>query len=753
MSDLSNFTHVFRSQDGDQRKVSKRNRAPVSCVACRARKLKCDRQHPCGACTRRGESATCDFRAPHGNPSDGNGRKEARSKAEAQARLQRLEEMVSGLLKQGAGGSPGGDASSVKSTAKEQNGKAIEDAEGRLTAMDGEVAAAGRLGAREAESFYVGATHWQSILDSIRDVKDYFDSDVESVRDEKPAQLIPPSNLNLFIDPTDSITLPEILAALPPRHIVDRLLSMYFTDKFNRVVWLHSSKFQRDCDAFWMNPASTSYMWMSILFSTLCVSLALAKTRDLALPDGTREFTVDNFGAVAGRCLITGQHLTPQPFVIEALLLYGHTKMLQNNDSDSSNWLMLALVTRQAQRMGYHRDPRHLGTSSPITPFQTEIRRRLWLHISTLDVLFSMRLGIPCIIHEEECDAELPSNLVDDDFDEEIEELPAPRPFSDLTPMLYHCYKGRILGLFRRILRTVLAAKQPEFEHVMKLHAELQVVRDGIPPSLTFRRVKTTSFMDEPYMILQRFFVEIIWLKSLCVLHRTYLVFEKENPKFAFARDTCKASALRILELQTEFHEESHPGGRLQEQRWTLLNLAFQDFLLASMIVGLDVSEHMSKYVSLPLMLFPILCVINRILLQSTPDRNRKLAALTSCYHIWCEGKQGSRDAAHATKVLASLIAKATGEAPVSKFNAPTTTPQSASESVDSGVDLQQPKQVGDGELSAMEVGATMKTGDFEAAFLGQESLEGVLGDGTWDWVSLVVRGLQIVMLMLTGID
>ncbi|KXH66184.1 hypothetical protein CSAL01_05327 [Colletotrichum salicis] len=62
-SDIAQFTSVFRAQslsDG-QRRVTKRNRQPVSCLTCRARKLRCDRALPCGACVRRGDEGACKF--------------------------------------------------------------------------------------------------------------------------------------------------------------------------------------------------------------------------------------------------------------------------------------------------------------------------------------------------------------------------------------------------------------------------------------------------------------------------------------------------------------------------------------------------------------------------------------------------------------------------------------------------------------------------------------------------------------------
>ena len=53
---------TLRSADTDGNGPVKRRRRPaLSCVECRMRKVKCDREKPCGACTRI-KSATCTYR-------------------------------------------------------------------------------------------------------------------------------------------------------------------------------------------------------------------------------------------------------------------------------------------------------------------------------------------------------------------------------------------------------------------------------------------------------------------------------------------------------------------------------------------------------------------------------------------------------------------------------------------------------------------------------------------------------------------
>ena len=90
---------------------------------------------------------------------------------------------------------------------------------------------------------------------------------------------------------------------------------------------------------------------------------------------------------------------------------------------------------------------------------------------------------------------------------------------------------------------------------------------------------------------MQRVMLELIYHRYMCVLHRSYLTYQRENPKFNPSRDACITAALGILDIQLQCHKENHPGCRLYEDRWMLSLVTLHDSLLAAMIVCLDLSE------------------------------------------------------------------------------------------------------------------------------------------------------------------
>lgn len=75
----------------------------------------------------------------------------------------------------------------------------------------------GTLNLRESGTSYVQSIHWEAILTKIRGLKE------DLVVDSKP-----PPGSHLFYGPNRHATREEILAAVPPRPVVDRLMALHF---------------------------------------------------------------------------------------------------------------------------------------------------------------------------------------------------------------------------------------------------------------------------------------------------------------------------------------------------------------------------------------------------------------------------------------------------------------------------------------------------------------------------------------------
>ncbi|KAH9892327.1 fungal-specific transcription factor domain-containing protein [Xylariomycetidae sp. FL2044] len=652
-------TTVFRAQpaDGLQRKIQKRNRPPVSCLLCRTRKVKCDRQQPCERCIKSGEANFCEYApraARKGRPeSSSRPQGEPRAKLEPmsrpvlQVRLQKLEEMVNCLVYTANPPEPMLNTPSSSDQRTEADTRSDLSSPPSLSAPGGPMNSAIQM----SDNSYVGGTHWTSILDSIHDIQGILANETESISSPSP----PPQSWSrddpdLLFGKVLCITLEQAVARLPPQQKTDRLVLLYFRHQFTSAPYIHANKFQREYDGFWRNPTSVSLLWISALSSMLMTASKIAMTKgeasdaDPALPEKLEALAID--------CLVSGDYLAGHPYSIEALLLHAYTQLHRSRGPDSNLWAKFGLVARLAQRLGYHRDPKYL---SNVTPFEGEIRRRAWFFIEVFDVIFSFQLGMPPIIRDDECDTESPSNLYDADFDENIMALPPSRPPNDPTSTLYLCYKSRLCRLLRRVIRISLSIHPPPYEDIVTLNEEIQQCHDQVPASLQIKPIRSYSFTDQTFNIMHRAMLEMMFLKSLCVLHRPYLNREKDNPRYDLSRNISRDAALRILDIHAEYYEESRPGGRLYEDRYMLASLTVHDFLLASMVLCLDLTENLPS---------------------SPADRSRKLKALGTSYKIWSETKHESKDAAHATRVVGAILRKVSMQEPFTQPARPPPQPE-----------------------------------------------------------------------------
>jgi hypothetical protein len=99
-------------------------------------------------------------------------------------------------------------------------------------------------------------------------------------------------------------------------------------------------------------------------------------------------------------------------------------------------WTMIAVVTRLAQGLGLHRDGSHFGLS----PYETEMRRRVWWYIYLLDVQYSEYQATSPQIREGDYDTQLPLNINDDDLSSEMTDFPRERTgFTEMTLTLIRC--------------------------------------------------------------------------------------------------------------------------------------------------------------------------------------------------------------------------------------------------------------------------------------------------------------------------
>ncbi|KAL4797006.1 hypothetical protein BDV19DRAFT_377753 [Aspergillus venezuelensis] len=562
----------------------RRDKVQLSCDPCRHRKLRCDRHNPCGACSRRGLTSSCNYTTsstPHAQRPVA-----PQQSTNIHGRVAELESLVVTLMKGQPLPTPPSSTSPLTNV--------LPEAQREENAHNGDASPAdpGTLKLRESGTSYVQSAHWEAILTKIRGLKE------DLVSDSKP-----PPGSHLFYGPNRQATRDEILAAVPPRSVVDRFMTLHFDSYIVTPYLLHSKKFLREYESFWKDPSTTSIAWIGLMFSMLYIAAQL-QSFSLDFSDGRAEslkaeyLTMkETFREKSVQCLVLARYTTGGPYILETLITLLTGEFILLKDSATDGWLLIDMILHIAMRMGYHRDPDHFPG---ISPFEAEIRRRVWTTILSLDLGISMEMGLPRSATDTHIDTREPRNLRDCDYDEDTIEMPPPRPETEWTTVLPLIARKRLVSALGLICDVNTDIIPPSYDAVTKIDALLEEVHErAIPPILRWdTSMSHPPITDSPIHVMHRVSVETTYHKSRILLYRRALVSYSARQTQAQERERdresvriCLNSALKIMSFQQMLHEESQSFGRLSQLRWKVTHLFNQDVLLATSVLCLYLQD------------------------------------------------------------------------------------------------------------------------------------------------------------------
>jgi hypothetical protein len=350
------------------------------------------------------------------------------------------------------------------------------------------------------------------------------------------------------------------------------------------------------------------------------------------------------------QCLVNSDYTKSSIYTIETLILYVHGEYASRWDAEVGIWVIVGMIVRLAMRMGYHRDP---SNYPGITPYQAEMRRRIWAFVRQMDTMFSFQLALPGMIRNTDCDTVLPRNIFEDEFGPESKTLPPARPTTEPTPISYMITKAQISFEFGAILEEINAVngKSVSYDDILKRDNRLRDLKNNMPPHLRLRPMEECTH-DPATLLMQRFNIDIMWQKTICVLHRKYIGRARQNPRYAHSRRACVDASMEILRHQAKLHRESQPGGRMRAMRWFISSLTKHDYLLGAMIVCLDlnydsISDSMTDR---PPHYDPYF--------WTTAQRAAMVQALETSLQIWKESAEASMEAYKASNILEIMLQK-----------------------------------------------------------------------------------------------
>ncbi|KAK3696142.1 hypothetical protein LTR37_018113 [Vermiconidia calcicola] len=654
----------------------KRARSQLSCTPCRQGKLKCNRQHEpaCDQCIKRNRESACIFVPPPAK------HKPAQN---VKGRIRQLETLVVDLMNQNRGGQEvqpqangtGGEkrrqsgssgnalADSSRSvpysqpTPPSDNDTSPQFTERSPEDVDSATTPFGQMKISKDEISYVGESHWGAILNSISDLKRDLGDEEEEAEGERsdepfaghgsarvPMGGVQPhatTGLGFMLGDATPMTKEQLIKAIPEKKVTDRLLSLWFNspDPFKPII--HAPTFQDEYRRFWRDSKGTPTMWLGLLYAimSLAASFGLRDT-DPSSPQAQAVLAdVNKYHSLAASAAVLADFTKPKEYTIECLILYAAG--LRSNNAFVNVWLMIGLVVRLALRMGYHRDPSHYPK---ITVFQGEMRRRVWSVIGMIDVLISFQLGLPSMFKTIQSDTQPPRNLLDRDFNSSTPVLPPSRSVDELTPSSYTRAKLRIVKVFADAAELSHATVAPSHEDIMRLDRELEEAKAAIPPLLQMPDI-SELVTDPAEQLMCRFNLDLLYLKTKIVLHRRYMLTPtdqltpaEQQQGIGHSRKACIECALRVLQHHHTIYTASQTGGQLESVKWYMGSISTHDFLLAAMVICLELSEQLQNR-SFSMHPLGLQC----------PKRRAMMDALEKSHKIWSDASGRQRKAVQFT--------------------------------------------------------------------------------------------------------
>ncbi|OAQ85890.1 fungal specific transcription factor domain-containingprotein [Purpureocillium lilacinum] len=407
------------------------------------------------------------------------------------------------------------------------------------------------------------STHWTSVLSGVTEAKARDDSagaiQPETTFDDGLPSL--EQNVLLFEGckhPTDQ----ELFASMPPRREADGLVAFYFRAQEYRSV-IHPTEFLKRYNAFWENPSATSVTWLGLLYSIFCLtsqvqcqeslrSRAQSNSSSAWSPPAT--YQILDYREKVVQCLVRGQFAKGGHDIMETLVHYCLIENYLNRDSNIGVWLLMGNIVQIAIRMGYHRDPQHFKS---LSPYQGEMRRRMWAMIYSLDIGFSTQMGLPGNIKHSLSDTMPPRNLQDRDFDASSTELPPARPIDELTSSTVILAKLHLASNMGVVSDMVCNPLPLSYEDLVAANTRLDVMQATMPDPCKFRPL-SESLLDPPPVVFQRINFYMHYQRARILINWKFLGTAKDTAQSTHCWSIVMEATLEIMRLQHLMAEESN---------------------------------------------------------------------------------------------------------------------------------------------------------------------------------------------------
>ncbi|OIW29326.1 hypothetical protein CONLIGDRAFT_615196 [Coniochaeta ligniaria NRRL 30616] len=334
--------------------------------------------------------------------------------------------------------------------------------------------------------------------------------------------------------PSGCLSCLEFNLVPPSREVADKMVTVYVRSFESTYRILHIPSFWADYQRFWNNPGRVAIDLRLKILLIIGIGASLSNAEDLDVGFRTRVYQWIH----AAQTWLSGP-LKKDRLEITGLQVYCLTILARQIFSIGGDlvWMSTGSLIHRAMQMGLHRDPKHLPAMSVL---QAELRRRLWATILELVVQSSLDSAMPPRISFDEFDTDPPANNNDEEIDESTTVL-QPNPRSTYTATSMQLILLDSLPTRLRILQ-LLSGLQSElcYLDVLKLSSEITETCRAYNNFLNGNEASGVS----PF---HRNLLDFLVRRFLIPLHCPFARKARTNPLFNYSLNISLDTAMAIV--------------------------------------------------------------------------------------------------------------------------------------------------------------------------------------------------------------
>ncbi|OTB16142.1 hypothetical protein K445DRAFT_350935 [Daldinia sp. EC12] len=538
----------------------RRRRPPISCVLCRRRKIRCNRESPCSNCLR-SKNASCVYESQFS---------QSHQETELHSSIPSIGVAAAPSLTSNP--SPRAPSATTASTAASyQSSQDIEFLKHKIKQLEEQLSQSNRTSRSPVRTpgsnieaissgiggtFYIhhedasagqppgiprsvthksrmfGQSHWITGMSLVRDILGLIEPHLHEEGCRFTALMLKSKSLARTIKAQRTPRWPSPLVTdLPPKDIADELVDRYFQTAETIYRILHIPSFKREYEAHWTSSAEPNPAFLVQLKLVLAIG---ATTYD-------EKFTLRTS---AMRWVYEAQTWISEPGFKHRLNL----QYLQNNIllllarefvdvGPDLVWISAGTLVRIAVYMGLHKDPTRLPKMST---FVAEMRRRLWNTILELSLQLSVISGGPPFISMDMFNTEPPGNFDDEQL---TVEDPPPKPESHFT-------QTSVAIILRKIFPARLAVvkflndhgSSGTYKETLQLDSELRASYKSV--LRTLQGYKSTTGTQPSAFAMD--VVSLLTNRYCLSLHIPFFAPAMDEAAYAFSRRVVVETSLKL---------------------------------------------------------------------------------------------------------------------------------------------------------------------------------------------------------------